>query len=278
LSRPSPSAHPPRTGAASPTRRRWLCLIAGAALGVPSAAAQTGGTAPQRQTLRLGAYASGSPLAFFDRGVLRGLSIDLARALADGLNRDLQVQEMPEARLVDALRGGRIDLVLSTLPPADLEALGLAASTPLFSTGQMALIRATSISRFGRLVDILTTDARVGYQQGTAGARFVQQSMPQAERVPFVDVADGIAALRTGDIAVFIHAAPTIWAIAADRREEQLLGIFQPLTEERAAWVVRAEDETLRNAIDLVLRQWRDSGRLPRMVNRWIRTRVEVAP
>jgi hypothetical protein len=68
-----------------------------------------------------------------------------------------------------------------------------------------------------------------------------------------------------------------VWAIATDRREEQLLGIFQPLTDERAAWVVRAEDQVLRNGIDLVLRQWRESGRLTGMINRWIRVRVEVA-
>jgi polar amino acid transport system substrate-binding protein len=126
-------------------------------------------------------------------------------------------------------------------------------------------------------VDIITTQTRVGYQQGTAGARFVQNRMPAAERVPVADVADGISALRGGDLDIFIHAAPTVWAIATDRREEQLLGIFQPLTDERAAWVVRAEDQVLRNGIDLVLRQWRESGRLTGMINRWIRVRVEVA-
>ena len=260
-------------------RRRWLGgLLAGLVLGAPLAAAQTAGAAPERPTLRLGVAASGPPLAYFRRGVLRGLSIDLAQALADGLDRDLQIQEMPEARLVDALRGGRIDLMLSTLPEADLRALGLAASAPLFQTGQMALIRAADVARFGRPVDIITTAARVGYQQGTAGARFVQSRMPRSERVPFADVADGIAALRVGEVDLFIHAAPTVWAVAADRAEEQLIGIFQPLTDERAAWVVRAEERLLLSAIDMVLRRWRESGRLTQMVNRWMRTRVEVAP
>jgi hypothetical protein len=84
--------------------------------------------------------------------------------------------------------------------------------------------------------------------------------MRQAEPVPFADVADGIAALRTGDIAVSIHAAPTMWSIGTDPREKQRPGIFQPLTAVRAARVVRAEDETPLVGIDLVLRQWRDSG------------------
>jgi ABC-type amino acid transport substrate-binding protein len=233
---------------------------------------------PERPTLRLGVAASGSPLAFFDHGVLRGLVIDLARTLAEALDRELQVNEMPEARLVDALRGGTIDLMLSTLPEEDLQALGLAASAPLFETGQMALIRAADIARFARAVDLITTEARVAYQQGTAGARFVQSELPRAERVPFADVDMAIAALRRGDVDVFIHEAPTIWAIAADASEEELLGVFRPLTDAQAAWIVRREDQLLLTGINLVLRQWGQSGQLNRIVNRWIRLRVRVAP
>ena len=259
------------------TCRRLLCGSLVGLLLLPSAAALAqGGAPPERATLRLGVAASGPPLAFFDHGVLRGLIVELARGLAESLDRELQVQEMPEARLVDALRGGRIDLMLSTLPDADLQALGLAASTTLFETGQMALIRAADIGRFARPVDVNTTESRVGYQQGTAGARFVQSGMPRAERVPFADVDLGIEALRRGDVDVFVHEAPTVWAIAADGTDAELLGIFQPLTNARAAWTVRAEDQLLRTSIDLVLRQWRESGRLTRIVNRWIRLRVEV--
>ncbi|MCG6941016.1 MAG: transporter substrate-binding domain-containing protein [Thiohalocapsa sp.] len=242
----------------------WLLL--------PGAAA-----APERPSLRLGVSASGPPLAFFDQGVLRGLAVELAQALAEALDQELQVQEMPEARLANALRGGRIDLMISTLPQTDLDALGLAASAALFQSGQMALIRAADIGRFRRSVDIITTSARVGYQQGTAGARFVQSRMPTAQQVPFADVIDGIAALRQGDIDLFIHDAPTIWAVATDAAEEQLLGMFQPLSQARAAWTVRAEDQRLLSDIDRVVQQWRDSGRLSRMVNRWMPVRIEVA-
>jgi len=88
----------------------------------------------------------------------------------------------------------------------------------------------------------------------------------------------GIEALRRGDVDVFIHEAPTVWAVATDGAEAQLLGIFQPLTDARAAWIVRAEDQLLRAGIELVLRQWRETGRLNRIVNRWIPLRVQVAP
>jgi len=227
-------------------------------------------------SLRAGVSAGGAPMAYFEQGVLRGLEVELDRALADALGRELRLQEMPQPRLIDALRGGRIDLVLSGLPDTDLAALGLAASSPLLETGQMALIRAAEVDRFARPVDLITTKARVGYQHGTAGARFVQAQLPWAERMPYPDAASGIAALRNGEIDVFVHDATTIWAVAADADEHELIGIFQALTDERLAWVVRSEDELLRRNIDFVIRSWRRSGKLSALINSWIRVQVEV--
>jgi ABC-type amino acid transport substrate-binding protein len=234
------------------------------------------GAAEDRASLRFGVSAGGAPMAFFDHGVLRGLEVDLARNLADAMKAQLRLQEMPQPRLIDALRGGRIDLVLSTLPETDLRALGLVASETLLSTGQMALIRAEDVATFGRLLDIITTGARVGYQRGSAGARFVQANLPNAERVPVADATWGIAALRAGDIDLFIHDATTVWAIAADPDETELLGIFRPLTEERLAWVMRAEDEVLERNVNNIISAWHESGSLNGLINRWIRTQVEV--
>jgi ABC-type amino acid transport substrate-binding protein len=238
---------------------------------------ETGHANEDAPSLRIGISVSGAPMAFVERGVLRGLEVDLAHALAKAMDRQLLLHEMPQPRLIDALRGGRIDLVMSTLQATDLDALGLTASAPLLRTGQMALIRQEDIAIYGRLVDIITTTARVGYQRGSAGARFVQANLSEAERVPVANPVWGIAALRAGDIDIFIHEATTIWAVAGNPNERALLGIFLPLTDERLSWVMRAEDELLRRNVNSIIRTWRDSGSLTGLINRWIRIQVEVA-
>jgi len=258
-------------------RFRNLSTILAALLGLGSLIGpEAVGADDDTASLRIGISASGAPMAYFENGVLRGLELDLARILADAMGRQLLIQEMPQPRLIDALRGGRIDLVLSTLPKTDLDALGLVASSPLLRTGQMALIRAEDIATFGRPIDIITTTARVGYQRGSAGARFVQANLPEAERVPVTDAVWGIAALRAGDIDIFIHEATTIWAIASNPNETALLGIFRSLTDEQLAWVIRTEDELLRRNVDSIIRDWRDSGKLTGLINQWIRIQIEV--
>jgi hypothetical protein len=41
---------------------------------------------------------------------------------------------------------------------------------------------------------------------------------------------------------------------------------------------VRSEDALLARAIEAAIADWRNSGRLRELINRWIRIRVEVAP
>jgi ABC-type amino acid transport substrate-binding protein len=87
-------------------------------------------------------------------------------------------------------------------------------------------------------------------------------------------VEEGVAALRKGEIDVFIHDAPTIWRIAGNPGEQQLKGLYWRLTDEYLAWAVRKEDEPLRFAINRELTQIRQSGRLTEILSRWAGLRI----
>ncbi|NEX15580.1 MAG: hypothetical protein C1943_02805 [Halochromatium sp.] len=216
------------------------------------------------------------PLAFKREGVVQGLEVDLARALAAALKLQLNLYALPEPKLIDALRGGRIDLLLSGLPSAELAALGLSSSKPVLDSGQMAIIRTDDLGRFPRLIDLKLTAERVGYQRGSPGARLVQAQLPRAERVPFADANAGLIALRAGEIAIFIHAATTAWALAANPHETELTPLFQALSIEHWRFVMRTEDTQLRRDLDRVLKSWRASGRLERIIQRWIPLQIRI--
>jgi ABC-type amino acid transport substrate-binding protein len=204
------------------------------------------------------------------------LEVDLARELADAIKRDHRLRQLPEGRLIDALRGGRIDLMFSELPPAELEALGLTGGAPVLGTGQMAVVRNEDFDQFPRLLDLKLTGARVGYVRGSLGARLVHEKLVNAERVPVSSADEGLAALRAGGIDIFIHDAATAWLLAANPQETELSGIFRPLSQAQLRIVTRSEDQTLRREIDRVLDAWRRSGELQRLVHRWIPVQIRV--
>ena len=216
------------------------------------------------------------PLAFKREGVVQGLEVDLARALATALELQLNLYALPEPRLIDALRGGRIDLLLSARPSTELAALGLSSSEPVLDSGQMAILRTDDLARFPRLIDLKLTTERVGYQRGSPGARLVQAQLPHAERVPFADANAGLSALRAGEITIFIHAATTAWALAANPQETELTPFFQALSLEHWRFIMRTEDTQLRRDLDRVLKGWRDSGQLERIIQRWIPLQIRI--
>jgi polar amino acid transport system substrate-binding protein len=277
---PAPHDHntepsPLTTAAAMPRRgtRRSLALVLGLfliALG-PDLLAATPPT-----TIAFALNIDNPPLAFKEAGVVKGLEVDLARALAAALELELSLQALPEPRLIDALRGGRVDVALSALPSDELAALGLATSGPVLNSGQMAIIRTEDLTRFPRLIDLKLTDQRVGYQRASLGARLVQAQLPRAERVPFMNASEGLAALRSGEIAVFIHEATTAWSLAANPEETDLTAVFQPIAIQQLRFITRAEDAQLHRDLNRVLEAWRRSGELERILRRWIPIQIRV--
>jgi polar amino acid transport system substrate-binding protein len=219
---------------------------------------------------------SSLPLATANNGVLIGLAVDLSRLLTEQLGMELRLSELPERDLIPALKGGRIDVMLSTLPEPELRALRLLPSQPLLQTGQLALIQEKDMDRYPRQVDVLSTSGKVGYERGTTAARVVHQRIPQAERIPFPDAWQALSALKRGEIDLLVLDALRAWNLLADPAESKLTALLDPLLSERLVWAVREKDVHLLARINTAIAQWQSDGTLARQIGRWIPLRIEA--
>nr|WP_238787448.1 transporter substrate-binding domain-containing protein [Thiospirillum jenense] len=241
-------------------------------------AQQVAATPPSavKTTLRVGVSLTPASGVVSEAGILRGLEIDLAQALSGALGMELVLSVLPERDRVEALRGGRVDTLLSTRPLAELHALRLAASQPVLESGQMAVVRREQTAHFTRPLDVFITRTRVGFVRDADAARVVHQQFPNAQRIPFAVLKEAIAALRDAQIDVLIVDAPTAWRITADPNEQQLIGVMELLATEQLVWVVRETDEALLVGIDAVIKQWSTDGTLRRLIARWLPAQVQV--
>ena len=87
-------------------------------------------------------------------------------------------------------------------------------------------VRVADLGRFATPGTLRHTRARVGFSEETTGSRYAREHLVNATLVPQEDVDQGVQALRSGAIEVFIHDAPTVWRIASAPGEEQLMGLF----------------------------------------------------
>jgi polar amino acid transport system substrate-binding protein len=225
--------------------------------------------------LRIGISPDYMPLAYKDPTFgLAGVEVDFARQLGKGLGKGIIFVEMPFPDLIQALLDERIDIVMSGMSITTERAMLVSFTDPYVRIGQMALVRAADRAAFPNVQSFTQLKSAVGFVQKTTGEIAAKAFFPQATLVPQSSINGGIAALRKGEIQVFIHDAPTVWRIAGDPNEKELTGLYWPLTKEPLAWAVRKADEPLRFALNRELEKWNSSGSLKQTLSRWVALRI----
>lgn len=223
--------------------------------------------------LRVGIATNYPPVAFKQRGEITGVEAQFARELAPELGVKMTLVETPFESLIPALLAGRIDVIMSGMSITDERTKLVSFAHPYLRVGQMRLLRRADAHRLENDAAMNRPTTRVGVVTGTTGETYARAHLAHAKIQSFDGVDAAVSALRTDRIDVFIHDAPSIWRITGgfDSPEHQLVGRYEPLTEEYLAWAVRQHDD-LRDRLNVVLRKWHDNGELERVLNRWIRT------
>jgi polar amino acid transport system substrate-binding protein len=225
--------------------------------------------------LRIGISPDYEPLAYKDPTFgLVGVEVDFANQLGKGLGKTIAFVETPFPNLIQALIEERIDIIMSGMSITNERTELVGFTDPYVRIGQMVLVRAKDRSAFPNVQSFSKLTSKIGFVQTTTGEMAAKAFFPRAILEPLSTIEEGIAALRKGEIAVFIHDAPTVWRIAGNPNEKELEGLYWPLTKEPLAWAVRKNDEPLRFALNRELEQWRLNGSLKQILSRWVALRI----
>jgi ABC-type amino acid transport substrate-binding protein len=233
------------------------------------------GNTPPQAVLRVGMTPNYPPVVFQDHGTLTGLEPDFARALGEELGRRIVFVELAWDALIPALEAGQIDVIMSGMSVTEARQRRVRFVQPYLQAGQRALTREDYLLTVGSPSLLSQTKGRVGFVAETTGAMFVQANFSQAQLVAFTSVDEGIEALRTRAIDVFVHDAPTIWYAENNPAHGSLVGLYWPLTEEYLAWAVRSTDAALHAALEEVLTRWKRTNRLQAFFNTWLKVQVQ---
>jgi ABC-type amino acid transport substrate-binding protein len=229
-----------------------------------------------RPSLRIGISPTYPPVLFEQEGEIVGIEADLARIMGEEIGRRLVFHRYSFPELLDALEQGEVDVAMGGLSITPERSQRVRFTEPYLQVGQLAVIRAQDIARLGRVRWIKRRGTRVGYERGTSGEDYVANRLPHSAAFAFDSVAEGIRSLRAGRIDYFIHDSPTIWRLAGDPTQRDLIGLYRPLTEEHLAWAVRRDDTTLQALLDTTIAHWKSEGLIEPILNRWIPFRVRI--
>ena len=218
--------------------------------------------------LRVGLDPTYPPFETADDGDLRGVDVDLARAIGEQLDLHVEFVYFGYDGLYDALATEQVDVLISALVVRSDQLRDFAYSEPYFNAGQLLVVShdSTGVNAMQDLAG-RTLAVELG-AQGHVTATEWQRRLPGLAVEPHQTPQEALDAVAQGQA----HAA-LVDAISARlhlARQDGLQILDPPITVEPFAIVVRKEDERLLRELNAALETLRENGQLDTIISNWM--------
>jgi len=226
--------------------------------------------------LRVGLSPDNQPLVFKQDGRVVGIEADNAKTVGELIGQSMTLVEMPFDKLIPALQAGEIDVIMSGISVTAERSKSVTFTEPYMKMGQMAIMHRDKVAEFAQPWAVYREGVRIGVEPGTTGAAFAETELKDAQIKFFADASAAFAGLRSNEIDLYVHDAPTSWQLATSSENNDLISLYSPLTDEMLAWAVRKDDDGLAGELNTALAKMKANGTLRYILNRWIPVTVEV--
>lgn len=202
-----------------------------------------------------------------ERGEPAGVSVDLAHALAQALNRELIIENIAFDGLIPALKTGRIDLILSSLTRTEERAQSVDFSQTYLETGLCLLIAKDSTAL--SITNLDQAGRRVAVKKGTTGHTYASQYLKAADLLVLDQEAAAVLEVAQGKADAFIYDQLSVYR-HWHRHQESTRANLQPFQKERWSIAVRKGNSTLLDPINEFLSDFRQDGGFERLGDQWM--------
>jgi ABC-type amino acid transport substrate-binding protein len=178
-----------------------------------------------RGVLRVGVKMDAPPFASVDAAGRRvGFEIELARLFTRVLfDDDAAVQFVPAttATRFGLLQAGAIDLLIATVTALPERRDLAELSEPYFMSGSLVLLPRASPA--GRLADL--GGRRIAVIRGSVQERDVTELQPTARLVPVASIAEGVRAVKNGEVAAWVYDDVVVLQLAERHPDLRATGL-----------------------------------------------------
>ena len=216
--------------------------------------------------LRVAIEGDNPPFGLLLDDEMRGLDVDLARALAEALGVEVQFAIMGYDSLYDALEVGLVDAVISALwvDPDRMDDVRYARA--YFNAGQVMVVAEGGQVRSADDLEGRTLAVEFG-SEGDVWARREERRRAALRVVRHDTPFAALDALARGEVdAAVVHAISARTYLKGAMMD---LVVTAQVTDEPYAVAVRSKGEALWRALDKALGAMIDSGALEAIVARW---------
>lgn len=237
-------------------------LLLAIALVIISCGVQTNSSDTEDQStepLRVGMELAYPPFEMVDEeGAPYGISVEIANKLAEDLGRPLDIQNIEFSGLVESLRSGKIDIIISSLTATDQRREVIDFSDPYVSTGLCLLLSkendpSLSIKKFN------DPKYTIVVKRGTTGHVFADSHL-KAAKVRILENEDAcVLEVVQGKADAFIYDQMSIFRHWS-RNQETTQANLNPFQKEFWSIGIAKNKEQLKSSINSFLGKFRNDG------------------
>ena len=203
------------------------------------------------------------PYEFIENDAIVGIDAEVMAYVAEKLGLESAPENMDFSSVITAVSTGKTDLAASgiTIKEDRLESVDF--TTPYVTTSQVVIVRFDSPIKNANELD----GKKVGVQLNTTGQDYVEENYKDAAVERYSKGYEAVEALKQKKIdAVVIDSDTADKFIEAD---DDLIKLDQILTEEEYAFAVQKGNSALLDAVNGVLAEMKESGKLDEIINKY---------
>lgn len=219
--------------------------------------------------LRVGISGSQPPFSMKDRnGNFIGFDIELANLLATSMELEVKFVQLPFEKLLEALEGEQVDMVISGMTITPERNLKTAFVGPYLISGKSILTKSKVLSNATNPGDI-NTELKVVTLKGSTSQRFVEEYLTNANIILEENYDLAIDMIRKDEADVMVADYPTCAFAMLKYPDEEMVILDQPLTIEPIGIALPSDDALFINLVDNYIESLEMHGVLELMEEKW---------
>lgn len=207
------------------------------------------------------------------QGQPAGVSVELANALGEYLQRPVRIENIPFTGLIPSLQGGRLDCIISSMTDTPERRESLAFSDPYLTIGLALLVGKES--PIGALKDIDVPGKTVVVRQGTTGEMWARKNLSKATLLALDKENAAVLEVIQGKADAFIYDQMSVWQ-NAQKNPDSTRALLEPIQKESWAVGLRKDDEALRAQINGFLKQYRARGGFEKLGDKFLKDQKDA--
>lgn len=186
-----------------------------------------------------------------------GVSVDMAHAMGQYLNRPVRIENIPFDGLIPSLKTGKIDVIISSMTVTEDRKKSIDFTDPYLKMG-LAILAAKN-SDIQSIDDVDKPGRNVVVKKGTTGNIYALQHFKHAKLLVLNDQSACAIEVSQGKADCFIYDQISVFE-NWKKYEATTRAILQPFTQEDWAMGIKKGNDALRTQINGFLKQFKESG------------------